>query len=118
MNEDQLSLDEFFDGRSGKVQRNAHETSRKAAARIRGKSGTYRRLVFDALMVQEMSDFELRRIIGGADSTCRTRRQELVEDGLVEDSGRRGRSPSGGQAIIWRLTKVGWATVAALREAS
>jgi hypothetical protein len=37
-------------------------------------------------------------------SGCRTRRKELVEAGLVEDSGRRGVTESGRSTVVWQAT--------------
>lgn len=38
-----------------------------------------------------------------SDSGIRTRRKELVERGLVEDTGQRDRLPSGRLSIIWKV---------------
>lgn len=37
-----------------------------------------------------------------SDSGIRTRRKELVERGLIEDSGMRVKMPSGRKAIVWK----------------
>ena len=39
-----------------------------------------------------------------SDSGCRTRRKELVDAGLVEDSGKRERTASGRKTIVWKAT--------------
>lgn len=38
-------------------------------------------------------------------SGLRTRRAELVDQGLVEDSGERATLPSGRKSIVWRVTR-------------
>jgi hypothetical protein len=38
-----------------------------------------------------------------SESGLRTRRKELVEKGLVKDSGRKAKLPSGRKGIIWEL---------------
>ena len=42
-----------------------------------------------------------------SDSGLRTRRKELVSQGLVEDSGMKGTSSSGRQMIVWQATERG-----------
>jgi len=37
----------------------------------------------------------------GSDSGIRTRRSELVKEGLVKDSGKRVKTPSGRESIVW-----------------
>ena len=44
------------------------------------------------------------RIRDQSPSGVRTRRSELVERGLVQDSGHRERSSSGRQMIVWKAT--------------
>lgn len=96
-----------FDDRPGKLQRDAHATSVKAARDLRGRSGTIRRRVHHALYARDMTDQELWHALGGAESSARKRRQELLEDGLVQDSGARRPTDNAQDAIVWCLTERG-----------
>lgn len=53
-----------------------------------------------------------------SDSGLRTRRHELVEQGLLEDSGRRASTEAGRQSIIWRITDRGRARLGVYDPAS
>ena len=59
----------------------------------------------DALLVQAYQA-RYRSLIPSypnqSDSGIRTRRKELVERGLIEDSGMRVKMPSGRKAIVWK----------------
>lgn len=65
--------------------------------------------IYGALMKWgPLTDFE---ILNRADfkispSGCRTRRKELVDQGLVEDTARRKRTPSGRRTIIWKAVPI------------
>lgn len=79
-------------------------TSIAAAQVILPKAGTLRRMVYDLIVLRGnagATDDELQR--WGLDpSTERPRRCELVEAGLVEDSGHRRKTRSGRLAVVWR----------------
>lgn len=49
-----------------------------------------------------MTDLELQRAFGSSGSTHRTRRAELVELGLIRDSGKRVKQ-DGSNRIIWEI---------------
>ena len=55
------------------------------------------------LAYQERWRSVLPRYPDQSDSGIRTRRKELVERGLIEDSGMRVKMPSGRKAIVWRV---------------
>lgn len=53
---------------------------------------------------QGFTDLDLSAHFDDAGSTHRSRRRELVDEGLIEDSGERWRPPEGGRRhIIWRI---------------
>lgn len=54
-----------------------------------------------------LTDFELAAIVVKRETSAGTRRKELQEHGLIEDSGTTRLSPSGNDAIVWRLTDAG-----------
>jgi hypothetical protein len=85
------------------------ETSLEAARMIRVAAPSIRQRVLDILLTGEKTDHELadqyRAQYGEVrGSTVRTRRSELAQLGIVEDSGRRVRLDSGRRAIVWRVT--------------
>lgn len=78
-------------------------TSHCAAKRIAGNLGELQRKVLDALRAAGdvgLTDYELEERCGSHGSTFRTRRAELVEAGMVVDSGRK-RSIMGSNRIVW-----------------
>lgn len=91
--------------RPGKVA-----TSQQAAAQVLPRSGTQRRVVFDALVSAARgpsggaTDAELVKHLAMSGNTVRPRRGELVEMGLVEDSGLT-RQHAGTTHTVWRPTR-------------
>jgi hypothetical protein len=87
----------------GKFSANHPDTSVAAALGI--KSGTDRRKVYNVLAEHPkgLTDEEIVDLTGVTPNSERPRRGELVDMGLVENSGweRQGRSKA--WAIIWRL---------------
>jgi hypothetical protein len=56
-----------------------------------------------------MTDTDLMQVYVGAPqsrSGLRTRRRELVDRGLIEDTGARKRLPTGRRAIVWRAIQL------------
>lgn len=88
----------------------ATPTSNAAAVKVLPKTGTQRRAIFDALVSAAhaggATDPELSRHLGLSGNSVRPRRGELVEMGLVEDSGRT-RLYAGNPHIVWRPTQHG-----------
>lgn len=78
-------------------------TSREAASSIRGKSARLRESVLEELRSNPATDEEIGRILNLEGNTCRPRRVELVDLGLVEDSGQRRKTASGRNAVVWRV---------------
>lgn len=80
------------------------ETSQQAAERAFPKSGTNRWRVLQALLHVPggMTDEELTDYLDLPANSERPRRNELVRDGWVEDSGKRKLTASGTPAIVWR----------------
>lgn len=64
----------------------------------------------------KLSDFDLEKETGIAQTSIGVRRGELCKAGLVEDSGERGKSPRGASVILWRCTERGHQIAAQIRE--
>ena len=78
-------------------------TSVRAGRRIRLPAKTFRGQVLDALRAGAKTDEEICRATGLRGSSVRPRRLELVQEGLVEDSGQVRPTHSGRDAIVWRI---------------
>lgn len=81
------------------------ETSLFAAASISMSKGIQRGQIMAALMEcpNGLTDEQIQANLGISGNTSRPRRGELVKLGLVRDSGRRGKTSSGRNAIIWEI---------------
>lgn len=80
------------------------DTSKAAAAEIETKARTLRGTVYSFLKISNLygaTDEELQIALGMNPSTERPRRIELVELGLVRDSGRKRNTKSGRKAVVW-----------------
>ena len=78
------------------------ETSQAAAKAMEPRAGTIRWAVLKALRDGgPATHHELIAEMRLAESTIRTRCNELVKVGLVKDSGHRRPSPSGQEATVW-----------------
>jgi hypothetical protein len=79
-------------------------TSRLAAKTARGHAETNRALALEVLRSHPggLTDFELAEITGFQQTSIGKRRGELRDAGLVVNSGRRRRTPSGSEAIVWK----------------
>ena len=78
------------------------DTSRAAAKEIKGKAAALRRQVYQWLLSYEgATDEEMQMHIPMEPNTQRPRRVELVNMGLVFDSGYRRKTRSGRYAVIW-----------------
>lgn len=86
----------------GLFQRHS-ETSRQAAIGNYPRSGTQRARVLLLLASGPHTDNELVDLTGLSPSSVRPRRVELVEAGLVEDSGQRRKG-----CVVWATTDEGW----------
>lgn len=80
----------------------ASDTSQAAAKQIDAK--TIRGRVLRFLARGSATDETMQRELRINPSTQRPRRVELVERGLVRDSGRRQQTSSGRKAIVWETT--------------
>ena len=82
----------------------AGATEREAARAVLPLSAKARRRVFDHLTVcggEGATDIELADRLGMNPSTVRPRRLELVESGVVVDSGETRLTSSGRRAVVW-----------------
>lgn len=80
-------------------------TSAEAAERAEPKAATQRAFVLDRFREwpeNGWTDDELAEATGMNPSTLRPRRIELVNAGLVEDSGEKRPTRSGRRATVWR----------------
>lgn len=78
------------------------ETSRSAQP---ANTGQCRLEVLEILSAEALPDHELVTLITRfSPSSVRTRRHELVEAGLVVDTGRRVLTPAGRMSIVWAAT--------------
>ena len=80
-------------------------TSAEAAEKAEPKAGTWRACVLRAIRAHGkigVTDDDLQFVLNLNPSTLRPRRIELVNAGLVEDSGETRKTRSGRQAVVWR----------------
>lgn len=93
----------LFDNAVGPSHHTAPPTSPAAAVDNYPRSGTQRRRVFDEIKASGdgMTDEEVQDALGMGANTQRPRRVELVQQGLVVDSGSKRRTRSGNDAVVW-----------------
>jgi hypothetical protein len=92
------------DERVHKYQKHS-DTSRAAAHQIEADAATLRGEVYRGILrvLGGRTDEELQIILDMNPSTERPRRVELVERGLVRDSGKRRRTLSKRWAVVWEV---------------
>lgn len=84
------------------------DTSKAAALAMNPKAATVRLMVLEALKRRPMTSIEISEHLRLPYSTCQPRLSENAAKGLVEDSGKRGRSRDKSKsAIVWRLVTTG-----------
>ncbi len=90
----------------GKMHASPTDTEREAAEAIAPRVGIWRWRVLQAIAASRdgLTDWEIHKQTGGLLYTVAPRRVELLEAGLIEDSGRRRRIPTGRRAIVWVVT--------------
>lgn len=82
--------------------------SREAATRAAPRATGDRLRILHALAEHgTMTDEGLQTLLQMNPSTERPRRGELVDAGLVRDSGTMGRTHSGARAVLWEITPEG-----------
>lgn len=87
------------------VQRN--ENSLDAAVKMVGKTQNLRELVFQAIKAQPATDEQLAIRLNLAPNTCRPRRVELAQAGLIETVAN-AQTASGRKAAVWSVpTNIG-----------
>lgn len=84
-------------------------TSRKAAADITPKVGSMRWRVLEAIRQSPdgLSAEQVEHAAGLSGNTVRPRLVELREAGLIADSGRKIKTQSGKEAVVWVASKGG-----------
>lgn len=81
---------------------NARGTSREAADKALGRSGSQRRRVYEFIVsTGGATDEELAEALGMNPSSVRPRRLELITAGFIRESGRTRKTASGTPAIVW-----------------
>jgi len=98
------------ENRPGLRHRDGPDTERDAAARIAPRSGTQRAVVYSVLAAAGaagLTDWQIVNRTGFLRSAVCARRNELVRDGLVIDSGQRRVEPTRSRAIVWVVTPRG-----------
>lgn len=84
----------------------------EAAKRAAPRSSVDRLSILRLLAVAgPMTDEAIQTTLEMNQNNERPRRGELVEKGLVRDSGRTGRTHSGCRAVLWEITEAGRAEV-------
>ena len=97
---------ELFQPDIGRFHRNAPDTERKAAIAVYPRTGTQRRRVYDYLEQRGSrgaTDWELAESLHISRTGVGARRNELMKEGLVKDSGLRRIGPYGLKGIVWVL---------------
>lgn len=104
-NPDRVTIGAFHGPAAG-----APETERRAALEVYPRTGTCRRRVLDAIALASergMTDEELSLELRMRLYTAAPRRNELLNDGWIEDSGARRPTTTGARATVWVLTAAG-----------
>lgn len=84
------------------------DTSRASAEAMKPRAATVRLMVLEALKLRPMTSQELADYLRLPFSTVQPRTAEGRAKGLIEDSGKRGRSRDPSKlSIVWRLAKPG-----------
>jgi hypothetical protein len=83
----------------------SHEAARSISPRLRELQEKV--LAFAADRPDGFTDVDLNRHFDTHGSTYRTRRSELVDQGLIRDSGERKTLGSGRRHVIWQITLAG-----------
>lgn len=83
------------------------DTSHMAARMTEPTAGTHRGRCLRLLQEhpEGLTDFDLARLTGLQQTSIGKRRGELRDAGMVQDSGRRRRAPSGALAIVWEVAQ-------------
>ncbi len=82
------------------------DTSKAAASRIKKQVGPMHIKVLQFLAdIDGATDEQMQDQIPMSPNTQRPRRCELTQMGRIEDSGRRGLTKAGREAVVWRLVK-------------
>lgn len=97
----QLAID-FYPTTPGYKRR---ETSRNAAKAIANRAPKLRDRAFEVLKTWEMTADEIAHALQVSILSIRPRISELVELGMVEESGNYRENDSGKAAIVWKVTK-------------
>lgn len=91
-----------LENRPGLHHKDAGDTERAGAESVTPRSGTQRAAVLRAIQDSPRTDHEISRYLLLPMSSVNARRNELVRDGLVEDSGLRRKGPYGNDNVVWK----------------
>lgn len=96
---------------------NDRPTAVAAATNIRAGSGKLKVLIaLHAAGERGLMDWEHEEVNGLIPTSAGKRRLDLLKEGWVRDSGRRGKTPRDADAEIWQLTDAGYTYVASLQQ--
>lgn len=99
-------LSNYFDAMVP-YHRNGHDTERLAAGAVESEKLTIRSKVLALLLAsgdQGLAGFQACSVLGGKESTVRTRLGELVQYGLAYDSKQRRTNPDGHDEVVRKMT--------------
>jgi len=98
------ALDIKIDRNVIRIGRKAPDTSRKAAEKAFGRTGTKRRIIYDLIKSypEGLCDHDIEALTGWSHQSSSSTRNSLMNDGLVYDSGIRRKTPAGNDAIAWK----------------
>lgn len=89
--------------RRGRAHRVPTDTEQQAAESVTPVTGRLRVLALELITTHTggLTDDEGGKLMNADRLTFGRRRQELVDEGLVKDSGMRRKGPSGRSTIVW-----------------
>lgn len=95
---EQLTTDHVF------LRNDAPDTSIAAAKKVLGRTGSQRRRVYNYILsngIDGATDQQIQDALSISESSERPRRKELLEAGLIIDSGERRPTRSGNASKVW-----------------
>jgi len=81
----------------------APRTSKAAAKKALPRSGTMRRKIYEAILNNSMTDFELETLFRGKHESISAGRRSLVVDGFLQDSGKVRKNSVGNECVVWQI---------------
>jgi hypothetical protein len=100
-------VDDPTENRPGLARADGNDTMRDAAKRVEPRSGSQRARVLELAMIRGelgVTDDEIEQVLDLAHQTASARRNELVADGYLTDSGIRRKTRRYADAAVWVAT--------------